>query len=498
MLSQSVPVLLILAALGVVIYFVWRIRRNADVYDGAPMPGGARRILTGYLLAFGTALVYILVSLNSIDFPQTAVMPEMPTPTPSPSPAAANAPKPTPTPAASPTPAIPVLIRVFPQHTVGSAPSVAVTVYGRNFTKESKVRFNMRREATDYISDNLITAPLQPADLVGVGSITIDVVTGDLQSNAINLPVHKPIVPLNVFGWHPWITREVQLLLLVIFAGALGSYLHAIMSLADFIGNRTLTASWFWWYVTRPFLGMAMALVFYSVLRGGFVAGSPADANVVNPFGVLAIGALVGMFADKAAQKLGEVFDVVFKSSDPRTGKLNVPVIDKLVPDTVFAGGTKPVLVKLIGDRLGKVSIVRLNSEDRTPATVTEKEISFNLTVEDMKAPRQIKVTAVNPDGGVSTSATLYVSDLSITDAVLPDAKAGTDYAGPIMSASGGAQPYKWSLVNQPNWLSIDEKTGQLKGKPGTADVKDIKVTVKVVDKEGASASNELNLKVTA
>jgi hypothetical protein len=46
-----------------------------------------------------------------------------------------------------------------------------------------------------------------------------------------------------------------------------------------------------WWYITRPYLGMSLALVFYAVLRGGFVVGSPADAKVVNPFGVLAIGA---------------------------------------------------------------------------------------------------------------------------------------------------------------------------------------------------------------
>jgi hypothetical protein len=58
--------------------------------------------------------------------------------------------------------------------------------------------------------------------------------------------IAKPRVHLNVFGWQPLITREVQLLLLAVFAGALGSYVHAIKSLADFIGNRTLTASWFW------------------------------------------------------------------------------------------------------------------------------------------------------------------------------------------------------------------------------------------------------------
>ena len=98
-------------------------------------------------------------------------------------------------------------------------------------------------------------------------------------------------------------------MLLVLFAGALGSYIHAIKSLVDYIGNQTAKESWFWFYMTRPFVGMALALIFYAVIRGGFLAGTPADAKSVNPFGVVALAGLVGMFADKASQKLSEVFD---------------------------------------------------------------------------------------------------------------------------------------------------------------------------------------------
>jgi hypothetical protein len=133
-----------------------------------------------------------------------------------------------------------------------------------------------------------------------------------------------------VLGWQLCVTRELQVVLLVLLAGALGSYLHAIRSLADFIGNRTAMASWFLWYIARPFVGMAMALIFYAVLRGGLLAGTPADAKVVNPFGVIAISALVGMFADKAAQKLAEVFDTQFKAANTRKDKLISPVVDKL------------------------------------------------------------------------------------------------------------------------------------------------------------------------
>jgi hypothetical protein len=114
----------------------------------------------------------------------------------------------------------------------------------------------------------------------------------------------------------------MQLLLLVILAGALGSYVHAIKSFGDYLGNRQLTSSWFVFYVTRPFMGMALALIFYAVLRGGFMAGTPADAKMVNPFGVLAIAGLVGMFADKATQKLSDVFDTIFTTKDDRKDPL--------------------------------------------------------------------------------------------------------------------------------------------------------------------------------
>jgi len=64
-----------------------------------------------------------------------------------------------------------------------------------------------------------------------------------------------------------------------------------------------------------------MALIFYSLLRGGFLAGTQADAKVVSPFGVLAIGALVGMFAEKASGKLAEVFDMLFRSKADEANK---------------------------------------------------------------------------------------------------------------------------------------------------------------------------------
>ncbi|HMJ26491.1 MAG TPA: hypothetical protein VK475_11705, partial [Pyrinomonadaceae bacterium] len=354
----SRPSILVVIIILLALYFVWKIQNSATAEDGSPMPLGDRRLLTGYLLVAGLVIVYMLVSLSALDFPEPAIVPEplavqetaettnqtstsqtqnkVPAgpnqnPTSVASPATTSA---SPNPGPSPFPG-PVLQRIFPHYTLGNVPTVVLTLYGQNFKPESKVRFNMKPAPSRFVSSNLLEAPLEASQLVSVGSVTVDVEnSGRLVSNAITVPVTRPRVALNVlFFWYPTITREAQLLLIVLFAGALGSYVHALKSLGDFIGNRTLRSSWFWWYITRPFLGMAMALIFYAVLRGGFLAGTAADAKIVSAFGVLTVGALVGMFADKAAQKLAEVFDVVFKAPDTRGGKLDAPVIDKLNPD---------------------------------------------------------------------------------------------------------------------------------------------------------------------
>ena len=113
----------------------------------------------------------------------------------------------------------------------------------------------------------------------------------------------------------------------------------------------------------------------------------------------------------------------------------------------------------------------------------------------------QLPIEAVNSDGGVSPSAKLFVSDLAIarnpTTSPLADAKAATAYTEQITS-TGGTEKIKWTLVEAPKWLKIDD-TGNLSGTPATTDVKEVNaVKVKVVDKEGASASQTFNLKVNA
>jgi hypothetical protein len=141
-----------------------------------------------------------------------------------------------------------------------------------------------------------------------------------------------------LFGQTNTIENESRWLIIVILAGALGSYIHATTSFVTYVGNRSMVKSWTWWYILRPFIGSSLALIFYFVIRGGLFS-TGTDATQVSIFGIAAISGMVGMFSKNATDKLKEVFDNLFKTEkgqgdDARADKLEDknPVKDKMIP----------------------------------------------------------------------------------------------------------------------------------------------------------------------
>jgi len=124
-------------------------------------------------------------------------------------------------------------------------------------------------------------------------------------------------------GWGRWteitLWLETRYLLIVLVSAALGSYVHLATSFADFLGNRKLVASWAWWYLLRPFIGMALAVVLYFVIRGGLVSGpsSTSGAEILSPYGVAALAGMCGLFSKQATDKLREIFENLFRTEKP-------------------------------------------------------------------------------------------------------------------------------------------------------------------------------------
>jgi hypothetical protein len=122
--------------------------------------------------------------------------------------------------------------------------------------------------------------------------------------------------PITIVIWTVRIYDEVRLLLIVSFAGALGSLVHAIRSYYWYIGNRGLVLSWIAKYLMQPFAGTALAVVFYLVIRGGFFSPQ-AGFKETSPFGFAALAALVGMFSEQAVLKLKDVAETVLAKPKP-------------------------------------------------------------------------------------------------------------------------------------------------------------------------------------
>jgi hypothetical protein len=450
--------------------------------ESAPMTRRSRAFLVGYFLVLAVSLIYLVLKLYLIDFPDSTVV--------------VNASSGSPDVTGLSKSNGPVLFYAFPHVRVGatpaSPPTYELALYGDRFELNAEVRLNGQpRPVKAMLEDNLIRVVPETADTEGIGSLVVEVANpGGRLSNALHLSISRPRMPLTLpIGSWP-VTRETQLLLLVFAAGALGSFVHALKSLADFIGNRTAQESWFWWYVTRPVLGATLAFIFYAVLRGGFLTGTPADVKVVNPFGVIAVAALVGMFADKATHKLAEIFDILFKAEDKRGGKLAAPAVNELTPSTAPAGSSQPVKITIRGERLANASAVKVNGVERIPEKVEDKFVVVELLPSDLQKPGTLTISVVTP-AGTSPAATLHVSTLAIPDQNLPARTVGTNYSATLV-ARGGTPDYTWKVDGLPDDLTLDSKKGEIAGTPKSAAPVELEVTV--TDKTGASQSRELRL----
>jgi hypothetical protein len=292
-----------------------RLEENFMADPAGPMQFWKTVFLFLYLVIAGFVLVYFVYGLWAAE-PQAVQW----------RPAAEPAYTDTETPAAG----TPKIKLIDPQLITLGIGQASLRVFGYNFTEGSRVRFDDGDRPTQYVNEHQLVVPLSHSYFTVPGAIVITVAHGDRSanvgtSNAVTLMVEAPESisgEWNVFGYRIKIRQESRLILLVLFTGAFGACMAGLPSLADYLGERKLVESWFTFYLARPFIGGGIAFIFYLVIRGGFLAGTNYDAAAVNPFGLAAVAALVGMFSDKALLKLGEVFSTLFKADDTRSDKL--------------------------------------------------------------------------------------------------------------------------------------------------------------------------------
>ena len=129
--------------------------------------------------------------------------------------------------------------------------------------------------------------------------------------------------PTPVFPGGPWdISPEHRILLCVAFCGLLGGSIHMLLRFRDKftessagVKNRTTMLQDLPWYFLTPPIGAILAVGFYLVVRGGFLA-SGTSVDDINVFAFGGTGVLVGLFAELAVKRLEAALKATFGGSD--------------------------------------------------------------------------------------------------------------------------------------------------------------------------------------
>lgn len=182
-----------------------------------------------------------------------------------------------------------------------------------------------------------------------------------------------PALPLSAAqaGANTAVDHEKSLLHVTALAGSLGGLLHGIRSLVWYVGNRDLRWSWIPTYITLPITGALISVVFYFVIRAGFVGlGGQGTPNYI---GFAGAGALIGLFQAPAMLKLKNVFETLFTKPEPGSDARPQDATERRPGD----GSAEAARQKLLDTPTGIAP-----SPVIVDASVRAKDGGFELTVE--------------------------------------------------------------------------------------------------------------------
>lgn len=187
--------------------------------------------------------------------------------------------------------------------------------------------------------------------------------------------------------------------LLVALAGFTGSMIHIATSFTNYVGSGKFKQSWILWYFVKPFTAAGVAIIFYLVLKAGLL--NFEGANSANPFAIVILSALAGLFTDKATLKLEEIFTIIFKPKDERPDKIDETSvkITGFDPKKLLVGEDNTITVS--GEGLDKQPLsVRINDQDIPNTEIKSNAISFKFKIPDaLKTEKKLLLSILDKNG---------------------------------------------------------------------------------------------------
>jgi hypothetical protein len=220
----------------------------------------------------------------------------------------------------------------------------------------------------------------------------------------------KRFLPAYLFTLEADWLPDRRMLFTVVIAGAIGSLAHALTSFADFVGNKRFSANWIWWYALRLPIGVAIALFFYLIIRGGLLVPtgqSPTSDTQgttlsLNPYSIAAFAALAGLFSRHATDKLSEVFEAVLsrrtpvKRDDPLIGLATLTFEPpKLTKD-------KPEALTVTGKGFLQGCTASIAGQARDVQWLSATQIKVTTLAADVAKAGKFELVIRNPNNGDS------------------------------------------------------------------------------------------------
>jgi hypothetical protein len=243
-----------------------------------------------------------------------------------------------------------------------------------------------------------------------------------LDSNDTQLTVNIPTESNeSVNDWR--INREKNLIIVNTLFGILGGSTYGLASVTTWIGNNKYGKSWTLWYISRPIIGGALALMFYFLLRAGLVGGFPVN---VGDFGFAAISIIVGLLTTTAMKKIRDIFDVLFgieKSKEERGDEptATTAILKLGAPITKIEIGEETEIRATASNADGTYSQGSCKIKIENPAVVSfsgqnvDNAAGDNITVNFQDGVAAVKIK------GVSKGKTNIIAESNIEEKELSD-----------------------------------------------------------------------------
>jgi hypothetical protein len=161
---------------------------------------------------------------------------------------------------------------------------------------------------------------------------------------------------------------------------------------------------------------MALALVFYFVIRGGFLTTS-GGAKDINPYGIAALAGLVGMFSKQATDKLSEVFSTLFRSApgegdEKRRGSLKPQAVTVTTVNPVsLPKGSAKREITITGANFIEGAIVRVNDIPQKTNFVSATQLTAEIDEALLSTPAILKLKVLNEGGPESAAINFTVTE---------------------------------------------------------------------------------------